>query len=163
LGRVADALGPARARGPPPAGASARAGCSRPPVGGPCARRRQWVAAASPRFVAVPRVPAPVPLSLRYRRRRPARRSPRRFRDRGRGTRRRLLPMGKGPGPPEARWPGRGGSPDDARLALEQETQRLRLELEERDQALAELRRQVEHLRLGESDRLAQALRAQME
>src|SRR5262245_32194607 len=62
------------------------------------------------------------------------------------------------------KWPwSRGGPSDDARLALEREVQRLRLELDERDQELAELRQHVERQQRGESDRLAQALRAQME
>src|SRR5829696_8640059 len=59
--------------------------------------------------------------------------------------------------------PAQGGLTDDARLALEQDARGLRLELEERDRVLAELRRQVERQRDGEQERLAQALRAQME
>src|SRR5262249_33774301 len=43
------------------------------------------------------------------------------------------------------KWPwSRGGSSGDATLALEHEVQRLRLEIDERDCALAELRRQLE-------------------
>jgi molecular chaperone GrpE (heat shock protein) len=57
----------------------------------------------------------------------------------------------------------REGRPDDARLALEQRVQELRLELAERDRALAELRRKADQLEHGERDRQAQALRAQME
>src|SRR3954469_20738946 len=67
------------------------------------------------------------------------------------------------------RW-SRGGKPtaigraaDDSRLALEKQAQGLRLELGERDRALADLRRQLEQLQAGERDRLAQALKAQME
>lgn len=59
--------------------------------------------------------------------------------------------------------PGRGASSDEGRLLLEQEAQRLRLDLQERDQTLAELRRQVARLRQAETVRSDQAARAQME
>src|SRR4051812_24221996 len=65
--------------------------------------------------------------------------------------------------PRRKRPPAQGGTSGETRLTLEQRAQGLQLDLEERERTLADLRRQVERMRLGEDERRDSAVRAQIE